>query len=524
MKSYLQSTRCCRRSRKWIAPVILLFIAFGVASAGNAAPAFLAENEQQSVKKLLKKAKKDLRAGRFAECESAIRQALAIDSKNVRANLALSYLFLKQRKLLESHELAYKVAQNDKKNSLAYALIGSVQLSLGNFRRARDLLANSISLNRDEALAWASLGMLDFYENRIEESILNLREATFHDRNEPDFEFALAQVSSRGEKYKEAAKAYRRFLRIAPNTDTERRDRIKGLIRFFTYLGKRSSIYNLGGKASTTVATRIVNNRPIVPVSFGRKRETLDFVLDTGSGITVLSEKTAKRMGIRAVARGGVARALGGTGKFDIVYGFLDTVRIGDIRVRNVPVYIRKFQESGTQVDGYIGLSLISKFITTIDYSNESFSLIRKNKFFETPSSDNAFTIPLRMTSSGFLSGHVNLPGIESDLHFILDTGASVSVVSEDLAETEAIRPHLSETRLRVIGAAGITENVPLYLLKDVRFGVFSRSELQAVALDLDIINETSGFEQAGILGGNFLRDYKLTFDFKRSRVTLTPN
>jgi hypothetical protein len=39
----------------------------------------------------------------------------------------------------------------------------------------------------------------------------------------------------------------------------------------------------------------------------------------------------------------------------------------------------------------------------------------------------------------------------------------------------------------------------------------------------LDIINETSGFEQAGILGGNFLKNYRLTFDFKNSRVTFEP-
>ena len=45
--------------------------------------------------------------------------------------------------------------------------------------------------------------------------------------------------------------------------------------------------------------------------------------------------------------------------------------------------------------------------------------------------------IPVRTTSSGFLSGEVRLEGIEKPLNFIIDTGASVSVVSEKLAEQE---------------------------------------------------------------------------------------
>ncbi|MEJ7700213.1 MAG: hypothetical protein WKF71_11280 [Pyrinomonadaceae bacterium] len=44
-----------------------------------------------------------------------------------------------------------------------------------------------------------------------------------------------------------------------------------------------------------------------------------------------------------------------------------------------------------------------------------------------------------------------------------------------------------------------------------------------AIALDLSLINEASGFEQAGILGGNFLKNYRLTFDFQNSKVVFVP-
>ncbi len=261
-----------------------------------------------------------------------------------------------------------------------------------------------------------------------------------------------------------------------------------------------------------------------MPLRIGDHEEELGFVLDTGSGISVLSEETAQKLNVKPVARGGKARALGGDGKFDIVYGFIDVFRIGEIKVRNVPVYIRKFQKSTTKVDGYIGLSLISKYITTVDYKNSRLSLVDKDVFVENAEHKSGMTIPLRLTSSGFLSGNAKLPGIDNPLHFILDTGASVSVVSNDLAERESIRQHVLEETMRVVGAAGITDNVPLFMLRDFSFGGLSKPELKAVALNMDVLNETAGFEQSGILGGNFLRDYKLTFDFKRSKVTFVRN
>jgi hypothetical protein len=76
---------------------------------------------------------------------------------------------------------------------------------------------------------------------------------------------------------------------------------------------------------------------------------------------------------------------------------------------------------------------------------------------------------------------------------------------------------------VHVIGAAGITYGVASYIVPSVKFGPNVQSDVAAVALDLDIINQTSGYLQSGILGGNFLSKYKVTFDFQRSRVKLSP-
>ena len=137
--------------------------------------------------------------------------------------------------------------------------------------------------------------------------------------------------------------------------------------------------------------------------------------------------------------------------------------------------------------------------------------------------SGEVLSLPLRLTSSGFLSGEVQLEGIQAPLNFIVDTGASVSVISDEIAGLKEISRFVTDEKMRVIGAAGITEDVSSFLLPRVTFGTHSRESMTAIALDLDMINEASGFEQAGILGGNFLKNYSLTFDFTNSKVIFVP-
>jgi predicted aspartyl protease len=270
------------------------------------------------------------------------------------------------------------------------------------------------------------------------------------------------------------------------------------------------------------------------------EKNPLRFVLDTGSGMSVVSEATAKRLGLRPIARGGMARAVGGGGRFEIVYGFLSSLEVGDVRVENVPVYIRHFFDEKTPVDGYLGLSVISKFITSIDSGKRTFTLARNRSSDSTdpwnivyrPESQPADTttprplavdIPLRTTSSGFMSGEVRIEGVDKIWNFIIDTGASISVVSEELAVAEGMSEFVQRERTRVYGAAGITDNVKTLLLPRVMLGSLTKEKVSAAVLDLDPVNETSGFRQSGILGSNFLRHFRVSFDFQRGLIRLEP-
>lgn len=471
------------------------------------------------VKRAIKLADRQIKRGGLSEAESILKKALELRPNDSSAKLKLAFVYVKMRRLLDAYELCFPIAKEEPKNAYAFAVLGATMLNAGRFREARLFFVNSIKLDRSEALAWAGIGMVDFYENGIGESLANLQEAVYHAPMEADFHYALAQVSARAEKYKEAAEAYEDFLRVSKNADDERRERIKGLINFLRFLGGKQALYQTGGASFTKVPFELVGNRPVVNIRLNGRDQEFKFVLDTGSGISVISDETAKALGIKPITKGGFAKGIGGDGKFQIIYGFVREMGIGDVVIRSVPVYIRKFHSDG-KIDGYIGLSMISKFLTTVDYGSQSFILQkREDNMDDVPVAD-GISLPLRLTSSGFLSGEVQLEGIDTPLNFIVDTGASVSVISDEIANHNAMAPFARDEKMRVIGSAGITEDVPSFLLPRISFGSHSRKSITAIALDLDLINEASGFEQAGILGGNFLRNYRMTFDFKKSKVT----
>jgi predicted aspartyl protease len=523
-------------------------------AAGVAPGASAADKKERT------RAERALREGEFAVAEKIYRELVEKDLKDLPARLGLSYAQFKQRNLRDAYDNAARALALDATSARAHAILGSTLLASGDFPLSVEEFKTALIFDQNEALAIAGLSMLNFYENRAQVALVGLRRAVELDPNEPDFIFNFAQAAARSERYQESADAYETFLRIAPRTDADRRARIRGLIDFLRFIANQGALYQTGGGQRVQVPFELVNSRPIIPVRLNGSKKVLRFVVDTGSGMCVVSNETAERLGVKSVARGGLARAVGGGGRFEIVYGFLDALQIGDARVGNVPVYIREFHNTQEPVDGYIGLSVLSHFLPTVDYGERLFSLLRDDArpalsaeqtaaanaqgvtavaapaapppvalappAAASPTPQRVFEIPIRSTSSGFWSGLVHVEGVSKPTNFIIDTGATVSVISTQLAERETLSRYEQKFRLSVYGAAGVTEDVPLLLLPRISLGGYTHANLAAAVLDMNPINETSGFEQAGIIGGNVLRYFRVTFDFQRAviRLEMIPN
>lgn len=498
--------------------------------------------------KALKRAEKEIRAANFTEAEKIYRQLLDKDQADKDARLGLSFALIKQLKLQDSYEQAAQVIAADPLNARAFALLGTSLLRSGEFRNSIEALYTSVKFDQKQALAIAGLSEIEYFENRSKTAYDGLRRAISLDPNEPDYYVSLARACSRLEFYTEAADAYQRFLEVSPKTDAERRARIKGLIDFYRYLGT-TKINRVSGKEVVTIPFELVNNRPFIKLMINGKGP-FRFVIDTGASMSVLSDKTAAALGVKPVAKGGSARAIGGSGTFPILYGLLDSLQFGDARIDTVPIYIRTVHSTedtpeGERSDGYIGLSVLSQYAVTLDYKTQEMLLDR------TPLPDNdlaakpadaapigeapkpkienlgALTgveVPIRSTSGGLASAEAHLPKMDRPLNFIVDTGATISVISKAAVkryELEGMK--LKGETFRVIGAAGIEDGAEALGLSTLTVNNLRKSNSRALILDLDAVNETSGFEQHGVLGGDYLRHFRLVLDLRRNYLGLTP-
>lgn len=508
----------------------------------------------QTNAKALKRAEGEIRKGNLDLAEKTYRELVAQNATDKAVRLGLSFVLLKQSKLQECYDLATAVLATEPANARAHSLIGTALLRTGEFRTSVEALFTALKLNEREALAYAGLAEIEYFENRARNAYDGLRKAISIEPNEPDYYVALARACSRLELYTEAADSYQRYLEVSPKTDVERRERIRGLIAFYRYLGT-TKIHRAAGKEAGAIKFDLVRYRPFLNVMVNGKGP-LRLVIDTGASLSVISDEAAARLGIKPVARGGNARAVGGSGTFPIVYGVLDSMQLGDVRIEAIPVYIRTVHHANDapasdRADGYIGLSMLANFLITIDYQKRELSLDRRFPQEQVAQAEQpgqpgqpAVTtvpetvpgvpaiaaaivgteVPIRSTSGGLASAETLLPRLERPLNFIIDTGATTTVISKATVARHQLEDlKIAGETYRVIGAAGIEEGAEALGLSALTVSGLRKNNSRALILDLGAVNETSGFEQHGILGGDYLSHFLVKIDLRRYSMKLTP-
>jgi len=116
------------------------------------------------------------------------------------------------------------------------------------------------------------------------------------------------------------------------------------------------------------------------------------------------------------------------------------------------------------------------------------------------------------------------LPSLDRPLNFIIDTGATTTVISKASVQRHELEGlKIKGETIRVVGAAGIEEGVETLGLSALTVNGLRKNNSRAVILSLEAVNETSGFEQHGILGGDYLEHFRVAIDLRRYQFKLTP-
>ncbi|MFI9838744.1 hypothetical protein ACIHFD_17045 [Nonomuraea sp. NPDC051941] len=196
-------------------------------------------------------------------------------------------------------------------------------------------------------------------------------------------------------------------------------------------------------------------------------------------------------------------------GDHNAYQGHVDRLAMGDLRIENVPVHtipdtIRLTAPDGRVAQGAIGTSVLSRFLSTIDYPAEKLVLRRNGRVRPEHS------VPMWYVGDHFLLSHGTVDGLDR-MVFLVDTGGADIGFTAPRATFEA---------------AGIPippgDGFHPVTVDEVTLGSVTRRRVPGLSGAFPSWFEHGfGFRIGGLPTHEFFKPYALTFDFGRMRILM---
>ena len=278
-------------------------------------------------------------------------------------------------------------------------------------------------------------------------------------------------------------------------------------------------VYRFSGLPSDRLPMKL--GRPDVPrVDIRVNRgKTVNAVVDSGAVLSIVAERIATGLSLRRLGtfEGTFYGLLGEP--ITVHFAILDQLELGDIVIDNVPVAIMpddkmRFLVSDQKefnIDFLLGANLLKEFRTEMDFAREQITFTQLTAADRRPAPDQNLFI------EGFrpiVRGMVNRRGWFT---FVLDTGSEVTFLNETQLSRlpiQALAPRMHDATLQGLGGAkkrgGRLDNIEIGI--DRWAGTFRTIPMYAA-------NEQE--RASGILGENYLKNFRVILDFGRMRLDL---
>ncbi len=236
-----------------------------------------------------------------------------------------------------------------------------------------------------------------------------------------------------------------------------------------------------------------------------------DFLLDSGASRSLISPGLALDLGIEAELN---QDAFGAGGSVRMPTASLRSIEVGSARQEEMKVCISDGLESigaalKTKVDGVIGFDFMRSFRLAIDYQQRVLHFALPSEDAGTDGrSDGSVDFTLTPVEPLILLQAV--VHNQGPFQFVLDTGASRTVVTPELAERLRIPV---DQGISGTGVGGKMDSRPATLNSLALGGITVRDLPVVVGTFLDAIGAAAGAKLDGILGNNLLRRYRVTID-----------
>jgi predicted aspartyl protease len=256
----------------------------------------------------------------------------------------------------------------------------------------------------------------------------------------------------------------------------------------------------------------------LLPVSVN-DRGPYEFILDTGAGTSLLAPELAAALQIQST---GSKKGHTAGGPVDVRLATVDSLGVGEMRIRNLEVAIANLDQLaravGAKLDGDLGYNFLKHFRLTIDFRAAELRLEdpkRAEYFGPPPLTELRMRLAHPAKPLILVEAHVNGRG---PFQFAIDTGTSTSAISPKLMRDLGLAS-------RPVGQA-TTGGAPIAMtaarVQTLRVGAAQAGDLDVIIGDfLGMLSQVVGTQLDGIVGYNFLRNYKVTIDYPNESLSL---
>ena len=260
----------------------------------------------------------------------------------------------------------------------------------------------------------------------------------------------------------------------------------------------------------------------VIKAGFANVPDTLNFILDTGSGGISLDSTTCEEFHVPLKPSDTTITGIGGIHK--VSFAFDQKLNLHGLTVNHLNFHVNDYSVLssvyGEKIDGIIGYSFFSRYIVKLDFDNNMVEVYSPGK--------------IKYPEGGFVlhPAFSSLPiqwlqikdKRRMNFNFYLDTGAGLCfLMSDKFAEDSSIL--LSRRRPVVTQAEGMGGKLQMRLtvVKEVRVGPY-RFRHVPTYLYKDEFNVTSYPFVGGLIGNDLLRHFNLVINYPNHEFHLLPN
>jgi hypothetical protein len=250
--------------------------------------------------------------------------------------------------------------------------------------------------------------------------------------------------------------------------------------------------------------------------------DTLNFILDTGSGGISLDSTTADYLKLKPVPTDRTIRGIAGIRQVSFVYN--QKLRLGNLDIDSLDFHINDYEildaVYGERIDGIIGFSVLSRYIFEINYDSLFFDIYSRGTM-KYPRGGYLLkpliaTLPVqaaRVKDEKTLGGR-----------FLFDIGAGLNMmISKDFAEDSSLLMKKRKLYYKEAEGLGGKIDMQLTVIKEVKVGPYKFRNVP-VYIFKDEFNITSYPFLAGILGNDILRRFNCILNYDKRDIYLLPN